>query len=228
MDHDDTPGGATGGQDQASAVRALDRNVLGRTAAHLYERYAPVVDRQTVERIVQESYEELDPTSKVKTYLTASAGNFADGKLHALAIARGAIESTTPRVLFIDDANAGRSQMASSLMLKHTNGRIAARSAGLQPAGSIHGTVLEAMGEIGVSLEHAYPKPLDDDIHQAAQHVVTLACADQVPQLEGTGYRDWDIPNLAGKSLEEVRRVRQDLDARVRALAEELGTDPHP
>ncbi len=222
MDHDETPPDAPRRPGETSALRARDRNVLQRTAAHLYERYAHVVDRETVDRIVQESYEELDRIAKVKTYLTASAGNFADSKLRSIAIARGALESRTARVLFVDDANAGRSQMAASLMLKHTSGRIAARSAGLQPAGAIYGAVLEVMDEIGVPLEHAYPKPLSDDVHEAAQFVVTFGCADQVPQLTGKHYRDWDIPNLQGQSLEEVRRVREDLDARVKDLAQEI------
>ncbi len=226
MDHDDTPPDTTRGPGETSAPGARDRNVLKRTAAHLYERYAPVVDRETVDRIVQESYDELDRFARVKTYLTASAGNFADSRLRSIAIARGAIESTTPRVLFVDDANAGRSQMAASLMLKHTSGRITARSAGLQPAGSVYDAVLEVMDEIGVPLEHAYPKPLSDDIHEAAQFVVTFACADQVPQLAGKHYRDWDIPHLEDKSLEEVRRVREDIDARVRALAQQIEADP--
>ncbi len=221
MDHDDTPVHTTGGPEETSAPRARDRNVLKRTAAHLYERYAPVVDRETVDRIVQESYDELDRFARVKTYLTASAGNFADSRLRSIAIARGAIESTTPRVLFVDDANAGRSQMAASLMLKHTSGRIAARS-----AGSVFDAVLEVMDEVGVPLEHAYPKPLSDDVHEAAQFVVTFACADQVPQLAGKHYRDWDIPNLEGQSLEQVRRVREDIDARVRALAQDIEADP--
>ncbi|MEO9248203.1 low molecular weight phosphatase family protein [Citricoccus nitrophenolicus] len=208
-----------------AATRALDRNVLGRTAAHLYERYADVVDRETVDRIVQESYEELDRTAAVKTYLTASAGNFADHRLRSIAIARGAIESTSPRVLFVDDANAGRSQMAASLVLKHFAGLVTARSAGVEPGGRIYDTALEAMDEVGVSLEHAYPKPLSADVHEAAQFVITLACADQVQRMEGKDYRDWDIPSLEGKPLEEVRRVRDELDARVQELIREIGPD---
>ncbi|MFC7401702.1 low molecular weight phosphatase family protein [Citricoccus sp. GCM10030269] len=204
------------------ASRALDRNVLERTAAHLYERYAHVVDRDTVNRIVQESYDELDRTAAVKTYLTASAGNFADHRLRSIAIAKGAIESPHPRVLFVDDANAGRSQMAASLVLKHSEGRVAARSAGLEPAGRLYDAAVQAMEEVDVSLTHAYPKPLSHDIHAAAQMVVTFGCADRVEPLEGTEYRDWDIPSLEGKPLDEVRRVRDDLDARVRELIREL------
>lgn len=221
MDRNATPQDAT--HDDSHASRALDRNVLARTAAHLYERYAHVVDRETVERVVQESYEELERTASVKTYLTASAGNFAYSKLRSLSIARGAIEARNPRVLFVDDENAGRSQMAASLVLQHTEGRIAARSAGLAPAGSIHDTAVQVMAEVGVHLEHAYPKPLADDIHRAAQLVVTLACGDRVERVDGVEYRDWDIPSLEGSDLEDARRVRDDIDARVRELIAELG-----
>jgi arsenate reductase len=224
MDQNATPQDTA--HDDSNAARALDRNVLARTAAHLYERYAHAVDRETVDRVVQESYDELERTAAVKSYLTASAGNFADSRLRSLAIARGAIEARTPRVLFIDDANAGRSQMAASLVLKHTEGRITARSAGLEPAGSVYDAAVEAMAEVGVSLEHTYPKPLADDVHRAAQLVITLACADRVEPVEGVEYRDWDIPSLEGRSLEDVRRVRDDIDARVRELIAELGPDP--
>jgi arsenate reductase len=206
----------------SSASRALDRNVLERTASHLYERYAHVVDRQTVDRVVQESYDQLERTAAVKTYLTASAGNFADSKLRSMAIARGAIEARNPRVLFVDDANAGRSQMAASLVLKHTEGRITARSAGLEPAGSLFEAAIEAMAEVGVNLQHTYPKPLAEDVHRAAQLVVTFACADRIEKVVGLEYRDWDIPTLAGRDIDDVRRVRDDIDARVRELIAEL------
>jgi arsenate reductase len=223
MDQNTTPQDTAHGD--SSTARALDRSVLARTAAHLYERYAHVVDRETVDRVVQESYDELERTAAVKTYLTASAGNFADSKLRSLAIARGAIEARNPRVLFVDDANAGRSQMAASLVLKHTGGRITARSAGLEPARSVYDAAVEAMAEVGVSLEHAYPKPLADDIHRAAQLVITFACADSIGKVDGIEYRDWDIPSLEGRGIEDVRRVRDGIDARVRELIAELGPD---
>ncbi|MCY1159019.1 MAG: low molecular weight phosphatase family protein [Citricoccus sp.] len=223
MDRNTTPQDTA--HDDGDAARTRDRNVLARTAAHLYERYAHVVDRETVDRVLQESYDELEHTAAVKTFLTASAGNFADSKLRSLAIARGAIEARNPRVLFVDDANAGRSQMAASLVLKHTEGRITARSAGLAPAGSIYDTAVRAMAEVGVNLEHTYPKPLAADIHRAAQLVITFACADRVERVDGIEYRDWDIPSLEGSGIEDVRRVRDDLDSRVRELIAELGPD---
>ena len=204
------------------ASESLDRNVLKRTAEHLHERYSHVVGRETVDRVVQESYDELKRTSRIQAHVVASAGNFADNRLRAMAIAAGAIESTDPRVLFICNGNAGRSQMAASLLAKRSEGRIATRSAGVVPAGSLIETAVEAMAEVGVPLENAYPKPISSDIHQAAQHVVTFGCADRVEQLEGKDYRDWDLPTIVDMSLEEVREVRDEIDQRVQELMREL------
>ncbi|NUL47400.1 low molecular weight phosphatase family protein [Cellulosimicrobium funkei] len=210
------------GADATATLPELDRHVLERTAAHLHERYAAVADRATVSRILEECYWEMDRRATVKTFLPLLAGNFADSKLRSLGITQGIIESPLPRVLFIDDANAGRSQMAASLMLKHSKGQVTARSAGLTPAGHLYEGAVAVMAEIGIPLDHAYPKPLSGDVHAAAQHVVTLSCGGQVDHLPGKDYREWDIPSFMGRSLEDVRAMRDDLEARVLALMHEV------
>lgn len=212
-------GSAGPGQD----YRERDRQVLARLAAHLHERYAPAVDRATVDRLVAETYEEFDRRATVKAFLATTAGRFAESRIRALAVTRGAIESPLPRVLFIDDANAGRSQMAASLTLKHSGGRITARSAGLEPAGSIYEDALTAMDEISIPLHYAFPKPLTADVLEAAQVVITFDCADRVPRLAGKDYRDWGIPNLVGRPLDEVRGARAEIESRVLNLVQELG-----
>ncbi|QCU79072.1 low molecular weight phosphatase family protein [Citricoccus sp. SGAir0253] len=209
----------------AGEHRERDLHVLDRLASHLHERYAEAVDRPTVERVVAECYEELDRTATVKTFLATSAARFAESRVRALAIARGAVESPLPRVLFVDDLNAGRSQMAAALVLRHSGGLVTARSAGLEPAGHVHEDALAAMEEVGVPLHHAFPKPLTPDVHAAAQVVITFDCADRVPRLDGKDYRDWAIPNLVGRPLEDIRRAREEIDARVRELVRELGPD---
>jgi arsenate reductase (thioredoxin) len=216
---------AYGSADPDQDYRERDRQVLARLAAHLHERYAPAVDRTTVDRLVTEAYEELDRRATVKSFLATTAGRFAESRIRSLAIARGAIESPLPRVLFVDDANAGRSQMAASLTLKHSGGRITARSAGLEPAGSIYDDALTAMEEIGIPLHYAFPKPVTGDVLEAAQVVITFDCADRVPRLEGKDYRDWGIPNLVGRPLEEVRQALAEIESRVLELIRELGPD---
>jgi arsenate reductase (thioredoxin) len=207
---------------EADVFPERDRHVLDRTAAHLHERYGHVADRQTVNRILLQSYRDLDRQAAVKTHIPLVAGNFAEAKLRALGIAQGSIEAPLPRVLFVDDANAGRSQMAASMLLKFSGGRIAARSAGLQPVGHLYEDALTVMAESGIDLDQAYPKPLSADIHEAAQYVVTLDCADEVDHLDGKDYRNWDVPNVQGRSLEDIRALRDDLESRVRALIREI------
>jgi arsenate reductase (thioredoxin) len=209
----------------AQEHRERDQHVLARLAEHLHERYAPAVDRATVDRVVAETYGELERRATVKTFLATSAARFAESRIRALAIAHGAIESPLPRVLFVDDANAGRSQMAASLTLKHSDGQITARSAGLEPAGSIYEDALTAMEEVGIPLHHAFPKPLTHDVLEAAQVVITFDCADRVPRLDGKDYRDWGIPNLVGRPLEDVRQARAEIESRVLDLIREIGAD---
>jgi arsenate reductase (thioredoxin) len=212
----------------ATAFPERDRHVLERTAAHLHERYGNVADRETVDRILLESYRDLDRQATVKTHVPLIAGNFAETKLRALGIAQGSIEAPLPRVLFIDDANAGRSQMAASILLKLSGGRIAARSAGLEPAGHLYEDAIAVMAEEGVDLDQAYPKPLSADIHEAAQYVVTLDCADEVEHLDGKEYRNWEIPTFQGRSLEDIRALRDELESRVRTLIREIDPRVEP
>ena len=128
----------------------------------------------------------------------------------------------TPEVLFVCVHNAGRSQMAAALLERAGAGRISVRSAGSAPAEQINPAVREALAEIGISLERAYPKPLTDDVVRAADVVVTMGCGDACPVYPGKRYEDWELDDPAGKSLAEVRPIRDEIDRRVRRLAREL------
>ena len=136
------------------------------------------------------------------------------------------MSSRRPRVLFVCVHNAGRSQMAAGLLDRYARGRIEVRSAGSAPAGEIHPGVVEAMTEIGVDLSKEFPKPLDDDVVRAADVVVTMGCGDACPVYPGARYVDWELPDPAGKNVEEVRPIRDEIDSRVRALVDELVPAP--
>ncbi|HHC08386.1 MAG TPA: arsenate reductase ArsC [Actinobacteria bacterium] len=133
-----------------------------------------------------------------------------------------------PVVLFLCVHNAGRSQMAAALLRRYTS-RIDVRSAGSAPADEIHPGVVEALAEVGVDLSGAEPRRLDEDDVRAADVVVTMGCGDACPILPGTRYVDWAVPDPAGLPVEEVRPIRDEIDRRVRALADELLStiDPH-
>ena len=125
-------------------------------------------------------------------------------------------------VLFVCVRNAGRSQMAAALLNRIGQGRVSARSAGSDPGDDIHYEVKAAMREIDIDLDHESPKPLTDDAVRAAEVVVTMGCGDACPVYSGKRYLDWELPDPAGKPIEEVRQIRDEISARVEALVEEL------
>jgi arsenate reductase len=127
-----------------------------------------------------------------------------------------------PEVLFVCVHNAGRSQMAAALLDHHGAGRVRVRSAGSTPADEVNPSVVEAMREIGLDLSKEFPKPLTTDAVQAADVVVTMGCGDACPIFPGKRYLDWELPDPNGKSVEEVRSIREEIDGRVRRLLEEL------
>ncbi|HEY6113745.1 MAG TPA: arsenate reductase ArsC [Gaiellaceae bacterium] len=127
-----------------------------------------------------------------------------------------------PEILFVCVHNAGRSQMAAGLVRLHSRGRIHVRSAGSEPADTINPAVVEAMNEIGVDMSEEFPKPLTDEAVRASDVVITMGCGDVCPVYPGKRYEDWVLADPAGQDLDTVRRIRDDLDARVRALVDEL------
>jgi protein-tyrosine-phosphatase len=96
------------------------------------------------------------------------------------------------------------------------------RSAGSEPADQINPAVVRALAELGLDISKEYPKPLTDDAVHAADVVITMGCGDACPFYPGKRYEDWELEDPAGKDLETVRRVRDEIDARVRSLLAEL------
>ncbi|HEY2195798.1 MAG TPA: arsenate reductase ArsC [Actinomycetospora sp.] len=127
-----------------------------------------------------------------------------------------------PEVLFVCVHNAGRSQMAAALLAHHGAGQVAVRSAGSTPADEVNPAVREVMAEIGIDLSHEVPTKLSDDDVDAADVVITMGCGDACPVFPGKRYLDWQLPDPAGLSAEQVRPVRDDIDQRVQGLVAEL------
>jgi arsenate reductase len=127
-----------------------------------------------------------------------------------------------PEVLFVCVQNAGRSQMAAGLLSHRAQGRVRVRSAGSDPAEEVNPVVVEAMAELGIDLRREFPKPLTDEAVRAADAVVTMGCGDACPVYPGKRYLDWKLPDPAGRDLEKVRAIRDEIDARVQELLAEL------
>ena len=130
--------------------------------------------------------------------------------------------TATPEVLFVCVHNAGRSQMAAALLERHAGGRVRVRSAGTEPTDRVHPAVVEALAELGIDVGAAVPRRLEDEAVREADVVVTMGCGDACPIYPGKRYDDWELPDPAGKSLAEVREIRDEIDRRVRALVAEL------
>ena len=128
-----------------------------------------------------------------------------------------------PDVLFVCVHNAGRSQIAAGLLHLRSGGRIGVRSAGSDPADEVNPLVVEAMRELGVDLRDAVPNLLEDQMVRAADVVVTMGCGDACPVYPGKRYEDWELDDPAeATSLDDVRAIRDEIDARVQALVAEL------
>jgi arsenate reductase (thioredoxin) len=127
-----------------------------------------------------------------------------------------------PEVLFVCTHNAGRSQMAAALLDQAAAGRVRVSSAGSQPADQLNPAVVQAMAEVGLDLSREYPKPLTADRVQAADVVITMGCGDACPVYPGRRYLDWDLPDPAGLTIEQIRPIRDEISVRVQALISEL------
>lgn len=131
---------------------------------------------------------------------------------------------TRPEVLFVCVHNAGRSQMAAALLAHHAGGQVVVRSAGSAPADDLNPGVIEAMEEVGIDLRAAgaHPKKLDDTAVRASDVVITMGCGDTCPIYPGKRYEDWELGDPAGKGVEAVRPIRDEIDRRIRALVDDL------
>jgi protein-tyrosine-phosphatase len=191
---------------------------LKRLAAELSTEFAGIFGHETVERYVLESYTALLRTATVKAHLANRVTRFASDRLTALAQAKGALPVDVPEVLFVCEQNAGRSQMAAALTDQLSQGRVHVRSAGSMPAAELNPAVVQAMHEIGLDVGQAFPKPLTDDVVQAADVVITMGCGDACPLYPGKQYLDWELDDPETLSIDEVRRVRDEIRDHVETL----------
>jgi arsenate reductase (thioredoxin) len=132
------------------------------------------------------------------------------------------LTGSKPSVLFVCVHNAGRSQMASALLSRLAADRVEVRSAGSEPADQLNPVVLEAMAERGIDLSKGQPKLLDAQAVEEADVVITMGCGDACPIFPGKRYEDWELEDPAGKGLETVRGIRDQIEGRVRDLLSEL------
>jgi protein-tyrosine-phosphatase len=187
----------------------------------LAEEFAGVLSPETVEEVLRDSALRWKD-APIQVHVPVLAEKFAKERLRAVAQAGGQLVKEVPEVLFVCVHNAGRSQMAAALLDHHAAGRVHVRSAGSTPADEINPAVVAAMDEVGLDLSKEFPKPLTTEVVEAADVVVTMGCGDACPIFPGKRYLDWELPDPSGKPVNEVREIRDGIDARVRQLLSEL------
>jgi protein-tyrosine-phosphatase len=133
-----------------------------------------------------------------------------------------------PSVLFLCVHNAGRSQMAAGWLRHLAGDRVDVFSGGSEPAAELNQDAVAAMAERGIDISGELPQPWADEIVRAADVIVTMGCGDACPVYPGKKYIDWELEDPAGKPIEEVRPIRDDLERRIRALMAELGVGVQP
>jgi protein-tyrosine-phosphatase len=211
----------------ASSTSEIDHE-LARHRAALADEFEGIFSAETIGRYLAESLESLPRRPTVQAFVPLLAYRFARERLQAAAQAEGLMTKEVPEVLFVCVQNAGRSQMAAGLLNKEAAGRVHIRSAGSLPAYQVHAPVVQVMEEIGIDISHEFPKPLNDEFVKAADVVITMGCGDACPVYPGKVYRDWDVEDPAGKPIEEVRRIRDDIRTRVKNLLQEIDNPSPP
>lgn len=192
-----------------------------RVVDDLASRYRGTFNRETVARYVAESRDLLTTRAAPGPLLASRTAAFAASRLDDLHRA-GHPQAGVPTVLFVCVQNAGRSQLAAGILRHLAGDRVIVRTAGSAPARDVRPTIVAVLDEIGVPVGGEFPKPLTDDTVRAADVVVTMGCGDACPVYPGRRYLDWDLDDPVDQPLSSVRRIRDDIDARVRALLHEL------
>lgn len=196
--------------------------LLKREVARLADEFRGVFGSETIDRYVRESLDALEG-SRVTDFIPIFVHRFSRERLRALAQVEGKLSKDRPEILFVCTHNAGRSQMAAALLQHLAGDRVSVRSAGSTPADQVHPAAVTAMAELGLDLTEAFPKPLTDEVVEAADVVITMGCGDACPIYPGKRYEDWEIDDPADQPLETVRGIRDAIAVRVEVLLAELG-----
>lgn len=203
-------------------ITRAERMCLHSAARDLHTEFRGIFGTETIESLLLDSYDELASTATVTRWLVVGAENFARQRLQALAHAQATATGKVPAVLFLCVHNAGRSQMALGWFNHLAGGRAIAWSGGSEPVSGINPGVLAAMAEAGIDISREFSKPWTDEFVLAADVVITMGCGDACPLLPGKHYEDWELDDPAGRTLEEIRPIRDEIRDRVANLIEKL------
>ncbi len=199
-----------------------ERMALHGAARDLHIKFRGIFGQETIESLLLDSYAELAAKATVTRWLALGAERFACQRLEALAHAQNQAAGKMPAVLFLCVHNAGRSQMALGWFTHLAGNNAIAWSGGTQPVSGIEPAVITAMAEAGINISREFSKPWTDEFVLAADVIITMGCGDACPLLPGRRYEDWELDDPAGKTVEEIRPIRDEIRDRVAKLIQQL------
>ncbi len=203
-------------------LNPVARHHIEKAVESLEEEFEGAHSRETIERVMDDSLRQLVRDVEVDDFVPALAHRFARERLKALRRARGA-EGAASDVLFIGLGDTGRGQIAAALVTLRSEGRVVTHSAGSTRGVDVDAAVVEVMAELRVDLSEAYAKPLSPEVLEAADVAVTMGrSVGAVDIPEGVRHVDWRVGDPTGAPVDEVRRVRDDIDRRVQELLAEF------
>jgi arsenate reductase len=207
---------------------SIDQRLALKTAAtRLQTEFGDVCGVETIERFLHSSYEQFANHATIVNFLPLLAERFARQRLRALAKVEGKSSDGKPIVLFLCTHNAGRSQMAMGFFTHLAGDAAVAWSGGSEPGNEVNPAAAQAMAEVGIDISGEYPKPWTDEIVQAADVVITMGCGDACPVFPGRRYEEWVLDDPAGRDVDGVRPIRDDIEERVRRLLTDLHVPIH-
>ncbi|MBA2487811.1 MAG: arsenate reductase ArsC [Chloroflexi bacterium] len=209
-----------------ASLTTAERLQIRQSAAALQRRWQGQMNLETIERFLLESLDILLPKARVTTWIPVLVERLTNDRLRALVRLESDRTDLAPSVLFLCVHNAGRSQMAAGWMRHLAGQAVDVYSGGSEPAESLNQAVVAAMKEKGIDISRELPQPWADEIVRAADVIVTMGCGDACPVYPGKRYVDWELDDPAGRPLEEVRPIRDEIERRVRVLLGELGVEP--
>jgi arsenate reductase (thioredoxin) len=208
--------------EQDSELDSVTEGHVRRAVLALFDEFGDEHSQETIERVMDDSIGQLAGDAEINDFLSTLAYRFTRERLKAMGRAHGAPDAPS-EVLFIGLGDSGRAQIASALVTLRSEGRVVAHSAGQAAARSVDPAVVAVMQELGVDLTEAFAKPLSAEVLAAADVVVTMGrSVGSVDIPSTTRHLDWRVGDPTGASLDEARRVREDIDRRVLDLLETL------
>ncbi len=195
---------------------------IRQAAVRLQRQFAGSLNTETIERLMNDSLDSLVQRATTSSWIPLLAERFARDRLRALVRLESDSTTLNPSILFLCVHNAGRSQMAAGWAKKLGGSQLDVFSGGSEPAEHVNQAAVEAMAEVGINISGEIPQPWADEIVRAADVIVTMGCGDACPLYPGKRYVDWELDDPSGKTVEEVRPIRDEIERRVRGLLGEL------